>query len=134
VVIQMPVSPAERTALALSRPNTMLIGPPEAVRAVLTDLLPSLRQPVCWWRLNHHDEPLPGECATLIVHEASELTAQAQSALLAWLMARRHEAQVITVSSRPILPSVQAGRFAPDLYYALNTFYFVLPDEDGVRS
>jgi hypothetical protein len=128
VVHPMSLSPAERKALAVVRPNLMLIGSGEAVGPLLRELHACLVPPVCVWRGDSSSRALPDDCSTLIVQDASRLSIDSQADLLAWIRAHRGRAQVITVSSRPLLPQVDDGSFAADLYYALNTLYFVLAD------
>jgi hypothetical protein len=68
--------------------------------------------------------PHPGP-TTLLLHDASKLTLPQQIALQDWLNNRVTRAQVIAVTSIPVLPLVNEGLFLESLYYRLNAVYLV---------
>jgi hypothetical protein len=57
---------------------------------------------------------------TLVVGDVSLLTIHQQRALCDWMDNRDRAVQVISITSTPLLPLVQAGRFLDRLFYRLN--------------
>jgi Sigma-54 interaction domain len=71
-------------------------------------LLPGrLRLPDDW----HH---------TRLIGDVSTLTRRQQSDLYDWLDRGHEEASIISVTSEPLWPLVESGRFLEGLYYRLN--------------
>jgi transcriptional regulator of acetoin/glycerol metabolism len=54
------------------------------------------------------------------------LSRAAQTQLLAWLQCHYSAVQVVSTSSEPLLPLVDAGRFEAALFYALNVVHIEL--------
>ena len=67
---------------------------------------------------------------TLVLKNPAGLTAHEQSQLFDWI-GRHPAAQIITVTSEPLYPLVQAGVFSDDLYYRLNAFMIAEPAPAG---
>jgi hypothetical protein len=114
-----------------SRLNLLLTGMPPinplltdvdvVIRNVLERLLPDLPEPVASW--------CPGEplvlppvprARTMILHDVGALSTEDQQRLLEWLETDQGRAQIVSTTSVPLLPLVQAGRFDDTLYYRLN--------------
>jgi hypothetical protein len=57
---------------------------------------------------------------TLVVADASALTVPQQIELYDWLNAGRGGVQMVSVTSKPIWPLVEQGRFLEGLFYRLN--------------
>jgi len=111
---------AEWAAISYGRHNFLLAGATSAVDAMLASTLPYLEEPV---RLFHDDSaaPLPAR-GTLIVSEISGLNAEQQSRLLVWMEKSDPGArvQIVSTTSRSILPLLETGEFRAELYYRLN--------------
>ncbi len=60
---------------------------------------------------------------TLLLRDVSALTLDQQIALYDWMEERWIDMQVISITSRPLLPLVNSGRFLEGLYYRLNVLY-----------
>jgi hypothetical protein len=121
---------AEWTAISYGRRNFLLAGAPSAVDAMLASMLPHLFEPI---RLFAPDTegpvPLPTE-GTLILMEIGLLNGNQQSELVAWLdqLDRRDPVQIVSTTSRQILPLVESGVFRAELYYRLNVIRIDLAD------
>jgi hypothetical protein len=70
---------------------------------------------------------------TFIIGDVSRLTLQQQINLSDWMTYRNRGTRVVSITSVPLLPLTQDGRFLEDLYYRLNMVY-VLAARAGVRS
>ena len=57
---------------------------------------------------------------TLLLWDASRLTLDQQIRLNDWMGVRRVRTQVISVTTTPLLPLVEDGRFLEGLYYRMN--------------
>jgi transcriptional regulator of aromatic amino acid metabolism len=118
-------SPAD-TSLLLSllttgpRPTMMVLcdhRKPEAVAESLTTLC---GPPVHRCRIPGQLRLPPAKHGTLILSDASALSLVQQIELHDWLNASRGAVQVISVTSQPIWPLVEEGRFLEGLFYRLN--------------
>lgn len=111
---------AEWAAISYGRHNFLLAGAASAVDAMLVSTLPYLEAPI---RRFHEDTdtPLPAR-GTLIVSEIGGLNAEQQSRLLTWMEQSDPGArvQIVSTTSRPILPLLETGEFRAELYYRLN--------------
>jgi hypothetical protein len=117
--------------LAVQAPhNLLLVGTPSTTTELLGALKPHLRAP-----LHEHTSPTGGSVpqppdGTLVLLEVARLDAAQQTELLQWLdrTSERLDVQVVSTTSEPLFPLVQAGTFHEDLYYKLNV---VLMDLNG---
>ena len=108
--------------MGMPRVNLLLIAPDGVVRFVLESLLLDLQEPIVRWRPGDRLAlPSPDESGTLVLHEAGTLSTDDQLRLLDWLERAEGRTQVISTSSTPLLPRVQAAAFIDTLYYRLNT-------------
>ena len=108
----------------LPRTNVLVVGNPEATRIVVDMLRLDLRGPVVTWRAGQPlDLPVPETAATLVLENVTRLTMDDQFRLLRWLDDVRSKIRVVSTTSLPIWPRVQAGVFNEVLYYRLNTVF-----------
>ena len=113
---------AEWQAISYGRRNFLLAGQPSAVDAMLASMLPHFLEPI---RLFAPDTdralPLPDE-GTLILMEIAHLKGSQQSELVAWMdeFNRSDGVQVVSTTSRQMMPLVESGEFRAELYYRLN--------------
>jgi hypothetical protein len=108
--------------MGMPRVNLLLIAPDGVVRFVLESLLLDLREPIAQWRAGETLVlPPVDETGTLVLHETGSLRPDEQLRLLDWLERADGRTQVISTSSTPLLPRVEAGGFIDTLYYRLNT-------------
>ena len=109
-------------AIAYGRRNFVLAGLPSAVDAMLASMLPHFAEPIRLFAPDA-DTPmaLPVE-GTLILMEIALLSDSQQSELMAWLDAvnRQDPVQIVSTTSREMVPLVESARFRADLYYRLN--------------
>jgi hypothetical protein len=112
----------EWEAISYGRRNFLLAGQPSAVDAMLASMLSHFLEPI---RLFAPDTdcalPLPAE-GTLILMEIAHLKGSQQSQLVAWLDAFNRSAavQIVSTTSRQMMPLVESGEFRAELYYRLN--------------
>ena len=111
---------AEWDAISYGRRNVLLAGAPSAVDALLASLRPYLEEPI---RDLNADTgtPLPAR-GTLILPEIGGLDADQQLQLLTWMEqgVHRGDVQIVSTTSRPMLPLIENGEFRAELYYRLN--------------
>ena len=89
-------------------------------QAVVTSMLSWCAAPIHLIRLpGELDLPLARH-GTLVVADAAALTLAQQIELHDWLNAGRGPVQVVSITSRPIWPLVEQGRFLEGLFYRLN--------------
>jgi hypothetical protein len=110
------------------RPNLMIVGGGSSIESVLLGLQPGFAHPVTV-RQAGPLLALPSAGGTLVLRNVSDLTATEQYALFRWLDRDRHRTQVISASTRPLMPLLEQGVFSDSLYYQLNTMYLELPAE-----
>ena len=65
------------------------------------------------------------KAGTLLLRDVAALTLEQQIELFDWMGDRAGTAQVISVTSTPLLPLVEDGRFLEGLFYRLNTVYVI---------
>lgn len=119
------LSVEEWRALVTARPNLLLVGDVTTTSAFLGTMWPAMPEPV--WMTRAAPLFLPASSpGTLIVQNGTGLSAQDQSRLLQWLSDHQPRVQVITLSPRPLSPSVRRGSFLEALYYRLNVMYVEL--------
>jgi Sigma-54 interaction domain len=116
---QMAPSMDDWAVVRRSRANVLVTGPRTATDAFLTALTPSLRLPIVGLMC---DAPLrfPGHGGTLILNDVDALAGHQQEALLEWINASVSTPRVISVTTTPLYPRVQADSFSTALYYRLN--------------
>ena len=102
------------------RPSLMVLCGHRRPEAVVDSLTTLCGPPV-------HRCRLPGQLrlpqikhGTLVLADASALTLVQQIELHDWLNASRGLVQVVSVTSQPIWPLVEEGRFLEGLFYRLN--------------
>jgi hypothetical protein len=117
---------AELCVLREHRPHVMLVGSVSSTESVLLDLQPAFAAPVTFWQPGSR-LALPSAGGTLVLRNVNGLTPTEQSALFDWLDRDRHLTQVISTSTRSLMPLLEQGVFSDALYYRLNTVYFELP-------
>ncbi|MGB2714485.1 MAG: sigma 54-interacting transcriptional regulator [Vicinamibacterales bacterium] len=107
--------------------NVLLTGGHGATREVLARLLRDVGGPILAWypgeRLILPRHPRVG---TLILHEVGMMTEEDQLRLLDWLETRSRRIQIVSTTSAPLQPQVNAGNFNDTLYFRLNTVRFDL--------
>ena len=118
----------ERRVLQQYRPNLLIVGGVSSIESLLLTLQPMLADPVTVWQSGAL-LALPSAGGTLMLRNVSDLAATEQHALFRWLDRDRHRTQVISTSTRSLMPLLEQGTFSDALYYLLNTMYLELPDE-----
>jgi Sigma-54 interaction domain len=119
---------AELCVLREHRSNVMLVGSVASTESVLLALQPAFAAPVTSWQPGSR-LALPSAGGTLVLRNVPDLTPTEQSALFDWLDRDRRRTQVISTSTRPLMPLLEQGVFSDALYYRLNTVYLELPAE-----
>ena len=116
------------------RPNLLILCAPDEIESVVARVMSLCTGPV-------HGRRLPGELAlpdaltgTLLLWDVAQLTLGQQIALHDWITERPQFAQVISVSSSPLLPLVQDGQFLEGLFYRMNIVSFVAKLSAGGAS
>ena len=111
---------AEWAAVSNGRRNVLLAGWPGAVDAMLASMSPYLEAPIVTFN-PQTGTPLPAE-GTLILPEIGGLSVEQQLRLLAWMDRAGGDGlvQIVSTTSRPIVPMMERGTFRPELYYRLN--------------
>lgn len=114
----------ELLRMGMPRANLHLAASDAVVRAILTALDRHLGKPVADW---FPGEPLVlpecGSAATIVLHDIGELAGHEQTRLLDWLTRSLCRTQVVSTTSAPLFPRVEAGAFDDALYYRLNVIY-----------
>jgi sigma-54-interacting transcriptional regulator len=123
-----PLAAADLRALQQYRLNMMMVGRPSSTESVLVALEQILEKPVTFWQPAAH-LTLPTAGGTLVLRNVSEMTPAEQSVVCAWLEHYRHRTQVISTSTRPLMPLLGRRVFSDVLYYRLNMLYLELPVE-----
>ena len=115
--------------------NLLLVGPDDITRNLVDALGPYLREPVITVRPG---EPLMlapmGQVGTLILYDVWKLGLTDQRRLLDWQEGTAGRVQVISTTSTPLLPLVDAGAFLGVLYYHLNTVCLEVASLEAVPS
>jgi sigma-54-interacting transcriptional regulator len=101
------------------RPALLVLCREGGSQAVVNSMMTWCAPPVHRCELpGYLDLPL-ARCGTLVLTNASALTLEQQIELYDWLDAGR-SVQVVSVTSKPIWPLVEQGRFLEGLFYRLN--------------
>jgi hypothetical protein len=112
----------EWTAIAYGRRNFLLAGAQSAVDAMLASMRPYLRAPIALFTpIAETQGALPAE-GTLILPEIGDLEGTEQVRLLAWIdqLDLRDPVQIVSTTSRRMVPLLESGAFRAELYYRLN--------------
>jgi hypothetical protein len=108
-----------------ARVNLLFVGPDDVTRDIVDALSPCFRLPMI---VGHPGDPLVlapiAQAQTMILHDIGAFGLADQRRLLEWLNGAGGLTQVITTTSRPILPLLNPGAFLDTLYYRLNSLYF----------
>ena len=113
---------AEWEAISYGRRNFLLAGQPSAVDAMLASMLPHFLEPIRLFAPDTDRALLLPDEGTLMLMEISHLTGSQQVELVAWLDAfkRSDAVQIVSTTSRQMVPLVDSGEFRAELYYRLN--------------
>jgi hypothetical protein len=104
------------------RTNLLLLGTSDGIGIVLEMLRLEHREPILQWQPGQPLElPLPGNAATLVLHDVSALTSSDQDRVLRWLDQAARQVRVVSTAAEPLWPKVKSGAFNDMLYYRLNT-------------
>jgi hypothetical protein len=102
------------------RPNILIVCASEELEAVVTRVMGLCKRPV-------HERRLPCDLSlseemtgTLLVWDVAQLSRGQQMKLHDWMTGRPRDAQVISVTSAPLLPLVEDGQFLEALFYRIN--------------
>jgi hypothetical protein len=105
------------------RPNLLVVCNDVAVEAVVSSLVALCAPP-------YHICALPGrlelplqKSGTLLVTDVDLLNLGQQLALFDWLSEAGAQVQVVSISSVPLMPLVEEGRFLEGLFYRLNVIH-----------
>jgi len=108
--------------MGMPRVNILLMGTPAVTCKVVSTLLRTRQEAAASWRPGEGLLlPLVKGGATMVLHDVGSLLPGDQLHLLTWLEQTTTRAQVISTSSGPLFPLVQAGVFNETLFYRLNT-------------
>jgi sigma-54-interacting transcriptional regulator len=113
-------SAADIRYAAIAQHRILLEGPEISIEVVMSLLEPYLRKPITW---NHRGTRLrlpSSNCGALVLHNVSELEADEQTRLGAWLNDSAHQTQIVSTTRRPLFRLVSANQFDERLYYRLN--------------
>jgi transcriptional regulator of aromatic amino acid metabolism len=105
-----------------------LTGPAAATRAFIDRLGPRLAAPVV--HIACDEGVALGElnlAGTVVLYDVDKLAIADQRSVLKWLEAVSGRIQVVSTSSRPVVPLIVSRGFLDTLYYRLNAVYFALP-------
>jgi hypothetical protein len=113
---------AEWEAISYGRRNFLLAGQPSAVDAMLASMLPHFLEPIRLFAPDTDRALLLPDEGTLMLMEIAHLTGSQQSELVAWLdeFNRSDAVQIVSTTSRQMMPLVESGAFRSELYYRLN--------------
>lgn len=124
-----------RMKARLPRVNVLVIGPDDAVDGMVAFVKseraagPYDGAPVAIWRPGKPFVlPSPESTALMILRDVDTLVHGDQYRLVEWLVRASGRVQVVSTSSSPLMPLVEAGVFMQTLYYRLNTIYMDLTD------
>lgn len=102
------------------RPNLLVSCHAGEIEAVTARLMDSCTPPL-------HVQRVPGQLVlpvdppgTLLLWDVAQLALHQQIQLNDWMAIRRQQTQVISVTTAPLTPLVEGGRFLEGLLYRLN--------------
>jgi hypothetical protein len=103
----------------MARLNLLLIARDVDPRKILDALRSDCHEPITTWAPGEVlILPANAQAGTLLLEDISALALEDQRRLYGWLDASTM--QVVSITSRSLLPSIQAGAFLETLYYRLN--------------
>src|SRR5258706_3110109 len=109
-------------SMGMPRVNVLLVGAGGMTRNVVGMLLRDRDEPIASWSPGERLLlPPVARGGTVVLHEVGTLAADDQLHLLDWLEHAVARTQVISTTSRPLLPQVQNGAFIERLFYPPNT-------------
>ncbi len=122
-----PSVEADLTVARVSGANVLLVGPEPRVSNLVGTLVPDLYAGAPFPARERRPVFVPASSrASVVIRDVDALTFDEQSRLLERLGAAKTRMQVVSTSSTPLLPLVEAGAFNPSLYYRLNMIYIDL--------
>lgn len=101
--------------------NLLLTGRDGVIQNVLSTLLRNVDKPIATWYPGERLVLPDPRTAMIILYDVDALGHSDQSQLLEWLERGVGRTQVVSTTSAPLLPLVEAGIFSDMLYYRLNT-------------
>ena len=107
-----------------SRLNTLVVGPRQVTAGLVNSLRSQMVLPIV--QILPHmplELPLAAPVGTVVLHDVDRLDRSGQLYFLGWLDRSVARPRVISTSSAPLLPVVEAGAFLAALYYRLNLLY-----------
>jgi hypothetical protein len=105
--------------LTATSANVLLVGDDASALRILTRVWPALRRPVVWQEAACFSLSREAR-GTLVLQNPDALSDVNQHRLLEWLSGAGAKPRVLTTSTTPLFPLVEAGRFLDSLYYHLN--------------
>jgi transcriptional regulator of acetoin/glycerol metabolism len=113
---------AEWAAITHGRRNVLLAGAPSALDAMLASMLPHFREPIRVFASDTNGALQLSAEGTLILMEIADLKVSHQSEVAGWLeqFTQREPVQIVSTTTRSMMPLVESGAFRADLYYRLN--------------
>ena len=115
------LTPWERRLAHATRLNLLLIATDVDPRELLEALRWDCPEPIMTWTPGEVLVlPANAHAGTLLLEDVSALTLDDQRRLYGWLEASTGWMQVVSITSRSLLPSIQEGTFLEILYYRLN--------------
>lgn len=111
----------ERRLAHATRLNLLLIATDVNPRELLDALRWDCPEPIITWTPGEVLVlPANAQAGTLLLEDISALALEDQRRLYSWLDASTGWIQVVSITSRSLLPSIQEGAFLEMLYYRLN--------------
>lgn len=101
--------------------NLLLTGREGVIRNVLSTLLRDIDKPIASWYPGERLVLPDPRVGMMILYDVDALGHDDQVQLLNWLERGVGRTQVVSTTSAPLLPLVEAGVFNDMLYYRLNT-------------
>jgi hypothetical protein len=116
------------------RPNVLIVSASEEIESVVARVSGLCTGPV-------HARTVPGKLSlseemtgTLLLWDVAQLTRGQQLRLHDWTTARPSGVQVISITSVPLMPLVEDGRFLEGLFYRINVISLVARVENRSRN
>jgi hypothetical protein len=121
--------------LTTAHPNVLVVGTAAAIEDSVAALMPFLARPVCDWT-GETRRRSSREVKTLLIREPGALAPDEQRAVCAWLdeQALSAKTQVVSTTTVPLFPLVEAGLFIEALYYKLNTLMWPARPSGNARA
>lgn len=115
----------EWRAVRTSQANVLFVGPDSLTEPIVNALAVNFRQPIERWRPGVRFFLRHSSCTgTLILENVGAMARSDQQRLCEWLDLTGGRTRVCSTSPQPLLPLLDAGRFAATLYYRLNVLCF----------